>query len=356
MINNKLLEKSYKVKKEHILFIIILFIIIFFFSYQKLISKICILNATIILFPFIEKKENPKIDNEINSDFFFLKEILTVFEEKRVAISLTQIININYFLSLINSKYSEELIRQYNISSKEALIKKLIEKTCTYLKEKEKDTFTENDVLEVLTSFANSKEIILKEIAEKFKTLINKSSDTDIYAAIKKIVSIRFLDASNKLSIPVKEHHNFNIENSLDYQEVILSYIQDPYYQRSGFKNPYDIDWDIAFLKKTVKIIIRDYNDILLKTNPNHSNYNLASTLIDNTLTYAIVNNCPIIGPNEIINSLKTWDYLPFNLKLTFLDTILKEESLDPSMHPFRQISSSKVKTYKKIIPFKKVK
>lgn len=70
---------------------------------------------------------------------------------------------------------------------------------------------------------------------------------------------------------------------------------------------------------------------------------------------YALVNNRQQVGQTELINTFKNWDYIPFDMKLSVLNTLFTEEDIDFSTHPFG-VSKKREKPATKIIQFRQIK
>jgi hypothetical protein len=68
---------------------------------------------------------------------------------------------------------------------------------------------------------------------------------------------------------------------------------------------------------------------------------------------YALVNNKDVVDQDVVINSFKNWEYIPFQTKLSVLDTLFTEEDIDFSKHPFKISPKKKEKPIQKIIEFK---
>lgn len=151
-------------------------------------------------------------------------------------------------------------------------------------------------------------------------------------------------------------YNGFDIDDGNDYYQLILDYISDPYYIEKGFGDPRNIDWDIGFLKKIIKILVRDHKEELMERVDDYTNFHLAASFIDNALMYSLLNKRDLVGQTEMINTFKNWQYIPFDIKLATLDTLFTEEDIDYSKHPFG-VSKKQAKQEKtppqKIIQFK---
>ena len=284
----------------------------------------------------------------------FLDEIFNRFEEENITFPEDQIMNINQFLYLINANYYERIKEKNKDITRDELINKIVTAISIYLIDSEKETFDETDAVRVLFYCPFIEESLKSEIASEFKKAKVTVNDKIIYEIVRHDVLASIDEYKKKHKAEENGmYRGFDINESSDYQELIMSYALDPYYLEKGYRDPRDIDWDLGFFKKVVQLIVRDHREELLKTNPYYSNYNLTSSLVSNTLMYALVNNKDIVDQDTVINSFKTWEYIPFQTKLSVLDTLFTEEDIDFSKHPFKITKRKKEKPSQKIIEFK---
>lgn len=286
----------------------------------------------------------------------FLDEIFTKFEEENISLPQDQLININQFLYLVNANYYEKIEANLSDMSRDKLINKMLDAISIYLIDSEREAFDEKDALRVLFYCPFISEELKSEIAKEFKKSKVTVSGTTVYEIVRNDILGSIEEFKQRKDEEDKgRYKGFDIEDSSDYHELILSYVEDPRYTEKGYRDPRDIDWDVGFLKKVVNVIVRDYREELLEANDYYSNYNLTSSLVSNALMYALVNNKDMVDPDVILSTFKTWDYIPFQTKLSVIDTLFIEEDIDFSSHPF-SVSKSKKKGEKqvtKIIQFK---
>lgn len=140
--------------------------------------------------------------------------------------------------------------------------------------------------------------------------------------------------------------NDFDLDNNGAYIRMLNDYNQ--WYQDNNYGDLSDIVWDVEFLKSVSKVIVRDHRDSLMQTNDEYTNYNLVSSLVNASLSYALDNGKDIIGPDVIIASFRTWDYLSQDMKEAVVDTVINENNLDESLNPYRKKHSPA-----KIIEFK---
>lgn len=300
-------------------------------------------------------KEVHNRDRKIESmTSLFLDEIFNQFEAENISFPEDQIMNINQFLYLINANYYERIEEKNKNITRDELINKLVTAVSIYLIDSEKETFDETDAIRVLFYCPFIEESLKNEIAREFKKAKVTINDKTIYEIVRHDV-IASIDEYKKKHEAEENglYKGFDINESSDYQELIMSYALDPYYLEKGYRDPRDIDWDLGFFKKVVQLIVRDHREELLKNNSYYSNYNLTSSLVSNTLMYALVNNKDVVDQDVVINSFKNWEYIPFQTKLSVLDTLFTEEDIDFSKHPFKISQKKKEKPIQKIIEFR---
>lgn len=300
-------------------------------------------------------KEVPNRDRKIESmTSLFLDEIFNKFEAENIIFPEDQIMNINQFLYLINANYYERIEEKNKDITRDELIDKIVTAVSIYLIDSEKETFDETDAIRVLFYCPFIEESLKNEIAKEFKKSKVMVAGKPIYEIVRNDIIASIDEYKRKHEAEENGmYRGFDINESSDYQELIMSYALDPYYLEKGYRDPRDVDWDLGFFKKVVQLIVRDHREELLKTNSYYSNYNLASSLVSNTLMYALVNNKDIVDQDVVINSFKTWEYIPFQTKLSVLDTLFTEEDIDFSKHPFKISQKKKEKPIQKIIEFK---
>lgn len=147
----------------------------------------------------------------------------------------------------------------------------------------------------------------------------------------------------------------FDLEDGNAYFEIIRVFTNDPYFVEEGIGDPRGLDWDIDFLRTIVKTIVRDHHEELQKHDPEYSPIDLTANLISNSMAYAVLNKRDQVGKTELLNTFKTWTYMPFYMSLNVLETLFEEQNIDYKEHPFGiKKKSTHNKQYKKIIEFPK--
>ena len=104
------------------------------------------------------------------------------------------------------------------------------------------------------------------------------------------------------------------------------------------------------FLKRVLVLIAANYRQELIEYHNDYSNLALASSLITNSITYALVNNRSEVGQREILSSFKNWRYIPFTMQDKILTKLFEEDEIDYSLHPYRERRDPKVTKSAKII------
>lgn len=147
----------------------------------------------------------------------------------------------------------------------------------------------------------------------------------------------------------------FDLEDGNGYFELIRAFSNDPYFTEEGLGDPRGMDWDIDFLRTIIKTIVRDHHEELLAHDKEYSPIDITANLISNAMAYALVNNRDQVGKTELLNTFKTWTYMPFNMSLSVLETLFEEQNIDYKEHPFGiKKKKTQNKQYKKVIEFPK--
>lgn len=144
----------------------------------------------------------------------------------------------------------------------------------------------------------------------------------------------------------------FDLTNGNDYYEIIQQVAQDPYFQEEDLGDPRGLDWDIDFLKVIITTIIRDHSQKLKDILPEYQDIRIVGSYIYNATAYALVNNKEQLSPEELLNTFKNWDYIPFFIRLQTLDTLYQENDLSEVPHPIRHTKNKNSKPKQKIILF----
>ncbi len=147
----------------------------------------------------------------------------------------------------------------------------------------------------------------------------------------------------------------FDLEDGAGYFELIKAFAADPSFREEGLGDPRGMDWDMDFLRTIVKTIVRDHHEELKKHDPEYCPIDLTASLISNATVYALVNNREAVGKTELLNTFKTWTYMPFQMSLSVLETLFEEQNIDYKEHPFGiKKKRTTPKQYQKVIKFPK--
>ena len=91
------------------------------------------------------------------------------------------------------------------------------------------------------------------------------------------------------------------------------------------------------FLHRVLTLIATNYRQELIEYHNEYSNLELASSLITNSITYALVNKRDCVGQREILSTFKNWHYIPYSMQDKILTKLFEEDGIDYSLHPYRE-------------------
>ena len=283
----------------------------------------------------------------------FLNEILDRFELYNPTFPEEQIMNINQFIYLINSNYYEEISKINKNISRERLVKKLVAAISTYLNDTERDIFNEIDAKKVLYYVTIIPEDIKQEIAKEFKKSKTTINGETTYEIIRKDIQSSISEYKKRKEMEDDGfYYGFDIEDINDYYQLIQCYTNDQYYVEFSSNNPKNLDWDINFLRKIIKTMVKNHQEEMKCQVKDYTVFHLTSSFIDNALMYAMLNNKSEVGQEEMLNTFKNWNYVPFNIRLSTINRLFEEDEIDYSKHPFG-IPKKKPNQVQKIIQFK---
>lgn len=306
----------------------------------------------------IIEEEEFEIDRTIDRmTSLFINEILESLIEHNMTTIPYDLISINQFLYLINCNYYEKIRKARPNTVRELLIRNVMNQITLYLKITNQTTFDENDAKEALKSCIFLPESIRNEIALEFAHSKNNLLDDafkyiiirhDVRPSVKAYKEAKAEDVLEKCP-------QFDIEKNTNYESIINSHAS--YYaslectQELSSLNPTDIKWDIPFLKTIMKTIAYNHRLELLEYEPHFSHFSLVCSFVKYAISYALVNNRKTIGQEEILNTFKEWDYIPFGIQLKVLDEVFEQEQIPYSKHPYQASGPQKQK--QKVIKFK---
>lgn len=301
------------------------------------------------LFNMMQEVFSPdRIINETTSVFW--SDIDLKFESNNIYLPEHEKYCLNKLLYLINLNYFEKISKTLPTITREKLINHVIDQTVIYYKRTAKKTFDENDAKEIIDYCLLIKPEIKEEIISEFKSSKVKIANEKDYAIAKHGNTILYeLGLFEEFSLKQEESgYNFDITSLNDLHTLIVAASEKEYYTQFG--NAHELDWDMDFLKRVLVLIAANYRQELIEYHNDYSNLALASSLITNSITYALVNNRSEVGQREILSSFKNWRYIPFTMQDKILTKLFEEDEIDYSLHPYRERRDPKVTKSAKII------
>ena len=258
---------------------------------------------------------------------------------------------LNKLLYLINLNYFEKISKTLPSITREKLINHIIDQTVIYYKRTAKKTFDENDAKEIIDYCLLIKPEIKEEIISEFKSSKVKIANEKDYAIAKHgSTTLYELGLFEEFTTKQEEQsgYNFDITSQNDLHTLIVGASDQEYYKQFG--NAHELDWDMDFLKRILVLIAANYRQELIEYHNDYSNLALATSLITNSITYALVNNRSEVGQREILSSFKNWRYVPFTMQDKILTKLFEEDEIDYSLHPYRERKDPKATKGAKII------
>lgn len=298
-------------------------------------------------------QEATETDRHITSmTSLFLHEILEYQEKQGLSIAEEETMHLNQFLYLINANYFDEIAKSIPTLNREQLIRLVLNQVTNYLKDTNKQIFTEKEASEVLKRCFFIPDNLKDQIQKEFKKSKVGFGKQYFYEIIRKDSDSNFDTYQSKHAAEVKGRYSrFDIDDANDYHTLIQAYTEDEKL-KEDYGDPNILDWDMELLVRIITLIGTKYRQELIELKQdNHSNFNLASSFIYNAMIYSLVNKKTQVGYKEMLNTFKNWSYLPFDLKLRVIDDIIEQENLSQQDHPYG-IKKSNQKTNQKIIKF----
>ena len=268
----------------------------------------------------------------------FLNELDLQLSEEKIDLPHKQKYCINKLLYLININYFDDIAKTMPSLTREKLIHHLIEQTVTYYKRTKKQTFDENDAKEIIDYCILIRPEIKETIIKEFKASKVKIANEVDYAIEKNDTKhLVEIDSFEDFLTSVKNNkgYNFDITSESDLNAVILAANESKYYKKYG--DPHTLNWDMDFLHRVLTLIATNYRQELIEYHNEYSNLELASSLITNSITYALVNKRDCVGQREILSTFKNWHYIPFSMQDKILTKLFEEDGIDYSLHPYRE-------------------
>lgn len=255
---------------------------------------------------------------------------------------------INAFLFMINENYYEKIaIDGYKSLSRTTVIEHMI--SFIISETKENIPFDDSVAEKVINRAFFINEKTKREMINEFK----KSKKivpgiTPLYQIVSSKVSTKsieeFLDKPKSDS---RYGNAIDISNPKDYERLIKRLSKSAKNKYGDFS---EIEIDYETLKEIVCMIECFYGVEYKEKYPDFDIKLLASTLLYEIAIYAKVNNKKVAGLQEILNTLKNYNYLDFEDRLHIADAIILNFDDDNIKHPFRENKPSK--HYGKVIQF----
>lgn len=287
----------------------------------------------------------------------FLNEIDLKLSSANIELPSSPKFCINKLLYLINANYFDEISKNMSSLTREKLIHHIIEQTVLYYKRNPKQTFDENDAKEIIDYCILIRPEIKEEIIKEFKaSKVKIANEVDYAIERKETKHLVEIDSFEEFLTSVKNNtgYNFDITSESDLNAVILAASNSEQYNKYG--NPHTLTWDMDFLSRVLTLIASNYRQQLIDYHEDFSNLALASSLITNSITYALVNKRESVGQREILNTFKNWRYIPFDMQDKILTKLFEEDGIDYSLHPYRLRRDPSLDNKPKIIKLGEIK
>lgn len=127
---------------------------------------------------------------------------------------------------------------------------------------------------------------------------------------------------------------SFDIEDISYYEMLKRVYAK---VNNNEFKDATNLEWDLETIRQVMSLIVRRFGIIIEKENDGPYHFAMTSTFFYHLCAYASLNKATKVGIEEIINTLKNFDYFEFTMRKDIIDAIFEEFNLDYRMHPFRK-------------------
>lgn len=268
----------------------------------------------------------------------FLSELELKFKAGNIELPSSQMFCLNKLLYLVNINYFEQISENIPSLTREKLISHIIDQTVLYYQRTAKKTFDENDAKEIIDYCLLIKKDIKEEIIKEFKESKVKIANEYDYAIEKRGTEyLSEIDSFDEFITSVNNNkgYNFDITSESDLNAIILAASNHENFRKYG--NPDELNWNMDFLSRVLTLIATNYRQELIEYHNDYSNLALASSLITNSITYALVNNRKEVGQREILSTFKNWRYVPFTMQDKILTKLFEEDGIDYSLHPYRE-------------------
>lgn len=291
-------------------------------------------------------KEGLSKDHTIEKEStFFFKEI----GEYNFNIDIDNMENLNQFLFLINQNYYEEIVNAGVDVSRRELIIKVLDQVNLYFNIKFPNK-------EVIFDYSDAEEVMRGcfFLPDKIKESILAEFASSRVAGTKPCFIIKpkkefMRESLTEEYLESKEYliKSFDIEDISYYEMLKRVYAK---VNNNEFKDATNLEWDLETIRQVMSLIVRRFGIILEKRQDGPYHFEMTSTFFYHLCAYASLNKATKVGIEEIINTLKNFDYFDFEMRKDIIDAIFEEFNLDYSMHPYR--SKKKKDTTGKVYSF----
>ena len=145
---------------------------------------------------------------------------------------------------------------------------------------------------------------------------------------------------------------DFDFSELLGYQGMVDAISHCDEFEELELGDPSTLVWDYDFLMTVLRSMVDNHSYQLEQIN-GFSYFWLAFDYINEVTVYSLVNDRQVVGQQEMLNTFKFWDYVPFDLKLDILDDLFIQENIDYRQHPFQLSGPRNKPKFQKIIPFR---
>lgn len=297
-----------------------------------------------------DRYEKDKIIGKTTTNFY--SKLDDMKKEFNIFLENNDFDQINDLLYLINANYYEKIVSLMPGYCREEIIDKVVNQIGLYFVGKGQSGFHRKDLLNILNNCYFIKDEIKKEIYDEFI-----SSEVSFGKWISHGIRNRNVDimdedafyAEKKKELPSMP--GFDIESTENYKKIIQGIISmDTYLGQFGDIS--QLEWDMESLQEFFSIMLKDHRSEIVAYNSQLSNFDIACSFIHNAMCYAVVNNKTEVGPREMLQTLKNWEKIPFQLRCDIATTVVEKMGLERNNHPFYH---NPAKKKAKIISFNKL-
>jgi len=247
--------------------------------------------------------------------------------------------NINQLLYLINSNYYVQVKENFPNLSREDLIERVLWNLVSYLKENNKIVFSHKEVKRFLDRCSFFDDNMKKAVVKEYKNGKFKFKGKIIYTVCPDNNKNKYNNIGKE--VVGEDSDFFDLDNEFSYRIVIDRVAKSDHCKRYGVASK--LIWDIDSLKTMMQIIFNDFGDKLQKDKDKIIDLDLITSFVISTTIYSLANKKEKVGIEEMVNTFKTWDYMPYSLKLEALNCVVEKMNLTDVKHPY--VYKSKIKS-----------